>query len=165
MLKMIWPLMILIPLMCFSQHAYASNGLETINEICSYESEDDLNINRVFELYGKRKNAVMVNMSGEVLRDYDFSLFRSITIKNDPEAADFVRNCLLKDEKGAKKIKQVVANGIVTSIYLQLPKKHGVNRLVLFNEKFKPKRQLVLIYIESEMDSDDMLKLLLKRNQ
>jgi len=148
LLKYIASLILCLTLLCLPQHLFAQKGL---------------NINEVFELYGKSKNAVMVKMSGEILEDYDFSLFKSITIKNDPSAADFVRKCLAKDEKGAKKIKQVVSNGVVTSIYLQLPPKHEDNRLVLFNEQFKPARQLVLIYIESENESEDILRLLLKR--
>ena len=106
----------------------------------------------------------MVNISGEMLEDYELSLFKSIAIKNDPSAADFVRKCLSQDEKGAKKIKQVVSNGIVTSIFLQLPPKGKLNRLILFNEQIKAQKQLVLIYIESENDSEDILKLLLKKN-
>jgi hypothetical protein len=126
-------------------------------------AQKDLQINEVFEMYGKKKNVVMVNLSGEMLEDYELSLFKSINIKNDPSAADFVRKCLAQDEKGAKKIKQVVANGVVTSIFLQLPSKGKINRLILFNEQFKPERQLALIYIESENNSDDILKLLLKK--
>jgi len=147
-LKRVCPLLLLAVLLCLPQDMFAQKGLS---------------IEDVFRQYGKKKNVVMVNMSGEVLKDYDFSLFRSITIKEDPAAAKFVRECLAKDEKGAKKIKQVVANGVTTSIFLQLPPMEGGNRLILFNEQFKPSRQLVLIYIESENESEDVLRLLLKK--
>lgn len=128
-------------------------------------AQKGLYINDVFETYGKNKNVVMVNLSDEMLGDYEFSLFRSINIKSDPSAADFVRKCLALDEKGAKKIKQVVANGVVTSIFLHLPPKGKLNRLILFNEQFKPERQLILIYIESENNADDILTILLKKKQ
>ncbi|HBL72212.1 MAG TPA: hypothetical protein DD409_04645 [Bacteroidales bacterium] len=124
-------------------------------------AQKGLHIDEAFKRYGKAKNAVMVNMSKEVLEEYDFTFFKSITLKNDPEAAEFIRTCLAKDEKGAKKIKQVVANGVVTTIYLQLAPIEGGNRLILFNEQVKPTRQLVLIYIESEKETDDILKPLL----
>jgi len=124
-------------------------------------AQKGLNIDEAFKRYGKAKNAVMVNMSKEVLEEYDLTFFKSITIKNDPEAANFIRACLAKDEKGAKKIKQVVANGVVTTTYLQLAPVEGGNRLILFNEQVKPTRQLVLIYIESEKETDDILKPLL----
>jgi hypothetical protein len=127
-------------------------------------AQSDLNINKVFKQYEKNKNAVMVSLSNEVLGDYEFSLFKSINIKNDPSAANFVREQLALDEKGAKKIKQVVSNGKVTSIYLDLAPKKGMNRLILFNEQTKPENQLILIYIESENSTDDILKILLKKN-
>ena len=127
-------------------------------------AQKDLHINDVFKTYGKKVNVEMVYLSGEMLEDYELSTFKSIKIKDDPTAADFVRKCLAMDEKGAKKIKQVVSKGVVTSIFLQLPPKGKYNRLILFNEKFKPNQQLVLIYIESENDSDEILKLLLKKN-
>lgn len=139
-------ILLLLLTLCLPGHLMAQKGLH---------------IDEAFKRYGKAKNAVMVNMSKEVLESYDFTLFKSITLKNDPEAAEFIRACLVKDEKGAKKIKQVVANGVVTTTYLQLAPVDGGNRLILFNEQTKPTRQLVLIYIESEKETDDILKPLL----
>jgi hypothetical protein len=126
-------------------------------------AQSDLQISKVFEQYGERKGVVMVELTNEALEGYNFSLFKSITINSNPQAAVFIRKCLEKDQLGAKKVKQVVANGVPTSIYLQLPKKGKVYRLVLFNEAFKPEHKITLIYIESESDSEDILKLILKK--
>ena len=126
-------------------------------------AQNDLQISKVFEHYGKNKGVVMVELADEMLEDYDFALFKSITIKDDPSAAGFVRNCLAKDEEGAKKIKQVFANGIPTTIYLQLTRKGKYNRLVLFNESSRPESKITLIYIETKSESEDVLKLLLKK--
>lgn len=127
------------------------------------QAQSDLQISKVFDQYGERKGVVMVELSNEMLEGYDFSLFKSITIKNNPAAADFIRKCLMKDEQGAKKVKQVVANGVPTSIYLQLPRKGELYRLILFNETFKPENKITLIYIESKNDSENVLKLILKK--
>lgn len=127
------------------------------------QAQSDLQISKVFDQYGERKGVVMVELSDEMLDGYDFSLFKSITIKNNPAAADFIRKCLIKDEQGAKKVKQVVANGVPTSIYLQLPRKGEFYRLILFNETFKPEHKITLIYIESKNDSEGVLKLILKK--
>jgi hypothetical protein len=105
----------------------------------------------------------MVEMTDEMLNGYDFSLFKSLTIKDNPSAADFIRKCLVKDQVGAKKVKQVVTNGVATSIYLQLPRKGQLYRLILFNEVFKPEQKITLVYIESKSDSEDVLKLILKK--
>jgi len=129
----------------------------------SLYAQNDLQISKVFEQYGKKKGVVMVELTNEVLDNYDFTLFKSITIKNDPIAAKFIRECLTKDGTGAKKIKQVVSNGIPTSIYLQLPRKGKDNRLILFNESNSSGNMLTLIYIETKNDTEDVLKLLLKK--
>jgi len=126
-------------------------------------AQNDLQISKVFEQYGERKGVVMVELTNEMLDGYDFSLFKSLTIKDNPSAADFVRKCMLKDEVGAKKVKQVVTNGTPTSIYLQLPRKGQLYRLILFNETFHPEHKITLIYIESKNDSEDVLKLILKK--
>ena len=126
-------------------------------------AQNDLQISKVFELYGEKKGSVMVELTDEMLEGYDFSLFKSITINNNPQAADYIRKCLSKDEAGAKKVKQVVTNGIPTSIYLQLPHKGQLFRLILFNETFRPVQKITLIYIESKNDSEDVLKLILKK--
>jgi len=106
-----------------------------------------------------------VDLSGEILEQYRLTRFRSITIKDDPEAADFARKCLERDQVGAKKIKEVVANGIPTSIYLQLPRLGQDNRLILYNESRSGGLRITLIYIESNDDTEAILKLLLKKKQ
>jgi hypothetical protein len=84
-------------------------------------------------------------------------------IKNDPTAAPFIRQCLAKDKEGAKKIKQVVTNGVLTSEYLQLPRRGTENRIILYNESASTDNQITLIYIESKDDSGEVLNLLLKK--
>jgi len=126
-------------------------------------AQKDLQISKVFDQYGEKKGVVMVDLTNEMLDGYDFSSFKSITIKNNPSAADFIRKCLEKDQEGAKKVKQVVANGVLTSVYLQLPRKGQLYRLILFNEIFNPENKITLIYIESKNDSENILKLILKK--
>jgi hypothetical protein len=135
-------------------------GFTAINGI---QAQDDLEIKKAFDMYGGKKGVIMVELSDEMLEGYDFSLFKSLMIKDNREAADYIRKCLKKDEVGAKKVKQVVANGIPTSIYLQLPRKKDLYRLILFNEMSNPEHKITLIYIESKNDSEDVLKLILKK--
>lgn len=131
--------------------------------IPNLKAQSDLEIKKAFDRYGDKKGVVMVELTDEMLEGYDFSLFKSLMITNNPEAADYIRKCIKKDEVGAKKVKQVVANGIPTSIYLQLPRKGSFYRLILFNETSNPEHKITLIYIESKNDSEDVLKLILKK--
>ena len=127
------------------------------------KAQSDLEINRIFDKYGKQKGSVMVEMSKEMLEGYDFTFYKSIVISNNKEAGDFTRGCLQTDQNGAKKVKQVVTNGKISSVYLQLPKKGKYNRLILFNEKSVPELKMTLIYIESEKDTEEIMKLILKK--
>jgi hypothetical protein len=126
-------------------------------------AQNDLAINKVFERYGKQKGSVMVEMSREMLKEYDFTYYKSIVTTDNKEAADFARECLEIDQKGAKKVKQVVSNGVLSSIYLQLPQRGKYFRLILFNETITHERKMTLIYIESEKDSEEILQLNLKK--
>jgi hypothetical protein len=126
-------------------------------------AQSDLQIRKVFEQYGEQKGVVMVELTDEMLDGYDFSLFKSIAIKDNQVTSEFIRKCLEKDEVGAKKVKQVISNGVPTSIYLQLPRKGQFFRLILFNETFKPEHKITLIYIETKNDSEGVLKLILKK--
>ena len=126
-------------------------------------AQSGLEIRKVFDEYGSRKGVVMVELKGEMLDDYDFTVFKSISITNIPEAGDFIRKCIAKDEAGAKKVKQVVSSGKATAVILQLAPKNEVNRLILFNESGGNPPKITLVYIESEENADDVLKLVLKK--
>ncbi len=127
------------------------------------EAQSGLAIKQVFDTYGKSKNAVMVEMSMDMLEGYDFSHFKSISITDDEAAAELARSCIAIDEKMAKTVKQVVANGVPTSVYLQLPKKGKYYRLILYNHARQPVSKVTLIYIETEQDSEDVLRLILRK--
>lgn len=123
------------------------------------EAQKDLKIQEVFRRYGKKKNVTMVELSNEMLETYGMTRYKSITIKNDPDALAFTRRCLEADQKGARKIKEVTDDGGVVSAYYQLPGvEEDINRFVLF--KVNRKGIITLVYIEGDLDSDDLITLL-----
>jgi len=126
-------------------------------------AQQDLKISAVFEQYGKKKGVVMVQLTKEMLQGYNFSFFKSIVIKNDSVAINYTRECIAQDQEGAKKIKQVVQNGEVTSIVLQLAPRGDENRLILYNEVSENKKEMTLIYIESKMDVEEIMTMILKK--
>jgi len=128
-------------------------------EAQAMDTQKDLQIQDVFTRYGKKKNVTMVELSNEMLETYGMTHYKSITIKDDAEALRFTRQCLEADQKGARKIKEVVDDGGVISAYYQLPgKKEDLNRFVLF--KVSKKGVITLVYIEGDLDSDDLITLL-----
>jgi hypothetical protein len=126
------------------------------------DAKKELKIKEVFRIYGKRKNVVMVELSEDMLETYNIAYYQGITIKNDPEALNFVRKCLEKDQDGAKKIKEVMSDGNIISAYYQIPVKDSpVNCFILF--KINKKGVITLIYIEGELDSDDLITILFNK--
>ena len=104
--------------------------------------QKDLKIQDVFQRYGRKKNVTMVELSNEMLETYGMT-----------------RQCLEADQKGARKIKEVTDDGGVISAYYQLPGKEAdINRFVLF--KVNAKGVITLVYIEGDLDSDDLITIL-----
>ena len=61
--------------------------------------QKDLKIQDVFQRYGRKKNVTMVELSNEMLETYGMTRYKSITIKNDPDALRFTRQCLEADRR------------------------------------------------------------------
>lgn len=131
--------------------------------ILSY-AQSGLSIQEIFTQYGKQRGVTMVELKGESFNDYEFSLFKSITVKNNAKAVDFIRQCIEKDRQNAKKIKEVTVSGVVHSVFLELPKRGKVSRLILFNEHAQSSSSVTLVYIESEAEGEDILKVILKKD-
>ena len=127
-------------------------------------AQQGLQIASVFQKYGKQKGVTMVELSNEMLETYQMTLYKSLVFKDVEEALPDILNCLDADKKKAKKVKEVVAGGQIQSGYYQLPQlKEDVNRFILF--KTGKKGSATLIYIEGELDADDLVTMLfMKKN-
>ena len=127
-------------------------------------AQQGLQIASVFQKYGKQKGVTMVELSNEMLETYQMTLYKSLVFKDVEEALPTILNCLDADKKKAKKVKEVVAGGQIQSGYYQLPQlKEHVNRFILF--KTGKKGSATLIYIEGELDADDLVTMLfMKKN-
>lgn len=127
-------------------------------------AQQGLQIASVFQKYGKQKGVTMVELSKEMLETYQMTLYKSLVFKDVEEALPTILNCLDADKKKAKKVKEVVAGGQIQSGYYQLPQlKEDVNRFILF--KTGKKGSATLIYIEGELDADDLVTMLfMKKN-
>ena len=130
------------------------------------KAQEGLEIQKVFQQYGKSKGVTMVELSNKKYGNYVFSFYKSITIDVDknPEAAKFARECILKTEQQAKKVKQITVNGVPQSVFLQIPKKEKYYGLILYNDLSKKEKRIILVYIESETNSEEILNYILNKN-
>ena len=127
-------------------------------------AQQGLQIASVFQKYGKQKGVTMVELSNEMLETYQMTLYKSLVFKDVEEALPDILNCLEADKRKARKVKEVVAGGQIQSGYYQLPQlKEDVNRFILF--KTGKKGSATVIYIEGELDADDLVTMLfMKKN-
>lgn len=127
-------------------------------------AQQGLQIASIFQKYGKQKGVTMVELSKEMLDTYQMTLYKSIVFKDVEEALPTIIRCLETDKKKARKVKEVVAGGQIQSGYYQLPQlKEDINRFILF--KTGKKSSATLIYIEGELEADDLITLLfMKKN-
>ena len=140
---------LLVLLLAFAAHAAAQQGLQ---------------IATVFQKYGKQKGVTMVELSKEVLDAYQMNLYKSLVFKDAGDALPTILRCLEADKKKAKKVKEVVSGGQIQSGYYQLPQlKEDINLFILF--KTGKKGSATLIYIEGELDADDLVTMLFMKKE
>lgn len=123
-------------------------------------AQSDLQTGIAFERFGKAKNCRMVILNDVVLRGYRLKVYKSLTYKRIGAS---IAPYLLADRKKARKIREIVDNGKVTSGYYMLPQlPSGLNRYILFSNA--PNESGAVIYIEGSLGPDDIMKLCYSRH-
>ncbi|EOA55455.1 hypothetical protein HMPREF1214_03799 [Bacteroides sp. HPS0048] len=133
----------------------------------SIKAQEDLHSASVFQKYGKQKGVTMVELSRDMLDSYRIDLYRSLVFKDVTEALPYILDCLEKDQKEGtmKKIQEIIEDGKLQTAYYQLTQvkkgKEKLNRFLLF--KIGKKNSATLIYIEGNLNSDELVALLFQR--
>lgn len=118
-------------------------------------AQEGLNVDRVFQRFGKTKGCKMVVMKNTELRGYKLHTYKSLVYKNLYSA---IEPYLAADKKSAKKVREVVEEGrIVSGYYMMAPLRGGINRYILFSNVGGHKG--TVIYIEGTLSPDDIMKL------
>lgn len=128
-------------------------------------AQKQLAINKIFEKYGKQKGSTMVVLSDDMIKSYHLDFYKSITLPFDKKRSEEIQQSLETDKKQAKKIKEVISNGIIYSGYYQLPTEDKLkNRYILF--KISDNATATLIYMEGDIESEQVVNMLFmkKRN-
>lgn len=118
-------------------------------------AQEGLNVDKVFQRFGKSKGCKMVVMKNTELRGYKLQTYKSLVYKNLYSA---IEPYLAADKKSAKKVREVVEEGrIVSGCYMMAPLRGGINRYILFSNVGGHKG--TVIYIEGTLSPDDIMKL------
>ena len=117
-------------------------------------AQDGLAVNGVFQQYGHSKGCKMVVMQNTKLRGYRLAIYKSLTYNN--KYAANINDILKNDRRAAKKIREVVDNGRITSgYYMMAPLPSGHNRYILFSNTDRGKG--AVIYIEGNLSPEDIM--------
>ena len=118
-------------------------------------AQSDLQTGIAFERFGKAQNCKMVVLNDATLRGYKLKVYKSLTYK---KIGASIAPYLNADRKKARKIREIVDDGKVTSGYYMLPPlPSGYNRYILFSNT--PNDSGAIIYIEGTLGPDDIMKL------
>lgn len=118
-------------------------------------AQDDLQVSNVFQLYGHDKGCKMVELHHGKFKGYQLDVYKSLIYKN---IGNNVENYLRQDRKNAKKVREIIEDGQVTSGYYSMkPIKAGTNRYILF--KKGENQSGTVIYIEGSLSPEQLMDL------
>jgi len=135
--------------------------LLTLTGILATNAQTTLGIDKFFAKYGHAKGCKMVEMHDAELKGYKLKTYKSLVYKT---AGRDINNILAEDKKRAKKIREVVNNGIVVSGYYQMESlSGGINRYILFSRGAKGGG--TVIYIEGTLKPDDIMEICYRKKK
>jgi hypothetical protein len=118
-------------------------------------AQADLQIGRVFDLYGHSKGCKMVELHHSSFRGYELEVYKSLVYSRYGNA---IEAYLKTDRKNARKVREIVEDGIITSgYYMMKPVRQGLNRYILFRNGSK--QSGTVVYIEGALTPDELMKL------
>ena len=118
-------------------------------------AQDDLQVSNVFQLYGHDKGCKMVELHHGTFKGYQLDVYKSLIYK---KIGNNVETYLKQDRKNAKKVREIVEDGQITSgYYLMKPIKSGINRYILF--KKGENQSGTVIYIEGSLSPEQLMDL------
>jgi hypothetical protein len=135
---------------------------------CFIWSQEGLQVALLFDgPYKKKHNAIEVLVKGEQLSSYHLTLFRSLTIKNDPEAFKEIERCVKVDAKEAiDKEEGMLGQELYYGFYCFPPEKKQ-NRYLFYRNTYlkeRGKSEVTTVYMEGYATMEE-LKKMFKKNR
>ena len=124
-------------------------------------AQQGLRVADIFSRYGHERGCKMVEMHDTELHGYELKTYQSLTYRIH---GDEIAPLLEEDRRKAKKIREVVSDGRVSSgYYIMPPTAEGLNRYILYSQK--QDNSGAIVYIEGKLEPDDILKLCYQRRR
>jgi hypothetical protein len=119
------------------------------------QAQDDLQVGRVFSLYGHLKGCKMVEMHHCSFRGQELDVYKSLIYRKYGSA---IKNYLMSDRKSARKVREIVEDGVIKSgYYMMRPTRPGINRYILFRNGSGESGTVV--YMEGTLTPEELMKM------
>jgi hypothetical protein len=125
-------------------------------------AQANLEIDKIFETYGKQKGAILIELSTDILADYTrMKLYKSLTIVSDDPVIAATTVAIGNDIEGGMKLIETLKNGKTETGYYCLKKKESspIYEYILYKEKSK---KMTLIHIRGNFPPQQLEKELSK---
>lgn len=125
-------------------------------------------VSRIFKKYARHKSASLVNLEeatlkrkgGEVFGVKGLKRMITLTLKNPTaEMVKDVQQVITQDKRNSDDIQEVYDSGYLVSAYYRLDVS-GANSSYLLYRYDRNRNHIILIYMQGEIDSEELLNLL-----
>ncbi|MDH8701274.1 hypothetical protein M2138_000615 [Dysgonomonadaceae bacterium PH5-43] len=121
-------------------------------------AQNDLNINSIFEEYGKQKGSILIELGKDVLGKHTkISRYKSLIMSLDKDAVKLTQEAILKDVEKGTIVVESQKDGNIETAYYYLPKKKDSDyyEYILYSNKSK---KMTLIYLRGKFPPRDLEK-------
>ena len=119
---------------------------------------------QLFEKFDRADGVVSVNLSGNLLKAYDLTLYRSLVFDNVAPQEKEVELRIRHDAKSGQVVnrQEIVQNGSLRSAYYELSpvsrNRRKVNRFLLY--KRTKENKATVVYVEGNIDAEQLMDIL-----
>lgn len=114
---------------------------------------------KIFDKYGDKEGVTLLEITDDLMKDYQVDVFKSIIFKDGSGVLPEIRKLIEIDKVNAKKIKESKQDGLLNSGYYRLKTDDpAMNRYLIF--KIGQRNKVTLVYIEGKLEPDRLVELL-----
>lgn len=142
---------------------YLSILLLTITATLASYAQEDFSINRLFDgRYRNNPSATETVMKGGALKEYDVSLYHSITLNGIPSETREIERLVTRDGASAVEKEVSYRKGALYYGFYEFPMLHGKHRYIFYLNQYASGSgdKVILIYLEGAAQRDKIKKLL-----
>lgn len=127
-------------------------------------AQEGFGVAQLFEKFDRADGVVSVNLSGNLLKAYDLTLYRSLVFDNVAPHEKEVELRIRHDAKSGQVVnrQEIVQNGSLRSAYYELSpvsrNRRKVNRFLLY--KRTKENKATVVYVEGNIDAEQLMDIL-----